>query len=129
MTRESQEAAVLERVREELLAEGYDVVLQPNKLMVPPFLGNVTPDALAFGPDKNLVIEVAAQTPATEIRVRQLSELVHVTPQEAESLRGLVSVRNRFIHGDLNVEVPCKRVAEMSLILRSLLERETGKAL
>src|SRR6185369_2110071 len=80
MIPETQEAAVLEQVRQDLLAEGCDVVIQPNRLMVPPFLGRMTPDAIAFGKEGNIIIEVARQSPANERRVRELSDLVRNTP-------------------------------------------------
>jgi uncharacterized protein YutE (UPF0331/DUF86 family) len=42
----------------QLEAEGYDVYLEPSKLLVPSFLGDFRPDALAIRPDKKLVIEI-----------------------------------------------------------------------
>lgn len=76
MSPDERELAILDRIRQELLADGYDVVIHPNRLMVPPFLGSFEPDALAFGKDRNLVIEVAAQSPSAQTRIRRLNELV-----------------------------------------------------
>lgn len=81
MTPESREDAILSRVREQLLAEGYDVVVHPNRLGLPTFLGDFVPDALAYGKEKNLVVEVATQSPRTERRVARLRELVEQQPE------------------------------------------------
>lgn len=80
MSTATREEAILERVKTELLAEGYDVVLRPNRLAIPPFLGSFTPDALAYGHGKNLVVEVASQSPHNERRLMRLRELVASEP-------------------------------------------------
>lgn len=72
MTPQEREAAILDRVREELVSEGYEVVLRPNALLGPPFLHGIRPDALAFRADKNLVVEVATRSPATDKKLREL---------------------------------------------------------
>lgn len=80
MTPQEREAAILDRVREELVSEGYEVVLQPNALLGPPFLHGMRPDALAFRADKNLVVEVATQSPATDKRLRELQSRLEGQP-------------------------------------------------
>jgi len=80
MSAATREEAILERIKAELVAEGYEVILKPNKLAVPPFLGSFSPDALAYGRGKNVVIEVASQSPHTEKRLRHLRELVARDP-------------------------------------------------
>lgn len=77
---DEREIAALERVNAELTAQGYQVILRPNSLLMPPFFGGMTPDAIALGKDKNLAIEVAVQNAATERRVRRLNELIQGTP-------------------------------------------------
>jgi uncharacterized protein YutE (UPF0331/DUF86 family) len=42
----------------QLEAEGYDVYLEPSKMLVPGFLGDFRPDAVAIRQDKKLVIEI-----------------------------------------------------------------------
>jgi len=74
------EAAILDRTREELISSGYEVILQPNKISVPTFLGEFRPDALAFKSDGNLVIEVATQSPQAEKRLFRLRDLVESQP-------------------------------------------------
>jgi REase_AHJR-like len=52
------ELGYLREMVPQLEAEGFDVYLQPSKLLVPSFLGDFRPDALALRKDKKLVIEV-----------------------------------------------------------------------
>lgn len=85
MTPQEREAAILDRVRQELVSEGYEVVLQPNALLGPPFLQGIQPDALAFRSDKNLVVEVATQGVATERKLQILQE--RLKGQEGWELR------------------------------------------
>lgn len=80
MKHREREAAILARVQQELLAEGYDVVIQPNRLMVPAFLGEFIPDALAFGNNKNLVVEVISQTSQAKKKVDHLNKLISNEP-------------------------------------------------
>ncbi|MBB6123833.1 hypothetical protein [Sphingobium subterraneum] len=80
MSPQDRERAILEEVQKNLISEGYEVVIYPNKLLVPPFLGSFRPDALAFRSDKNLVVEIATQSPSTERRLRDLREkMAHQT--------------------------------------------------
>jgi uncharacterized protein YutE (UPF0331/DUF86 family) len=74
------ESIILERVREELVAEGFDVVLEPNDLLLPNFLRGFRPDALAFGEGKNLVVEIASSTPRSKERVKVLQTLIADQP-------------------------------------------------
>jgi uncharacterized protein YutE (UPF0331/DUF86 family) len=76
MTSAARDDAILARVQEELEAEGYVVIAHPNRLTVPAFLGSFVPDALAYGKVRNLVVEVAAQSPQNEIRLNRLRELI-----------------------------------------------------
>lgn len=76
MSVQNREQAILEEVRKTLVSEGYEVVVQPSKLLIPEFLEGFQPDALAFRSDKNLIVEVATQSPAAGRRLRQLQELL-----------------------------------------------------
>lgn len=74
------EAAIIEEVRRNLIAEGYEVVVQPNRMLIPPFLEGYRPDALAFRSDKNLVVEVATQSPAAERKLRLIQQRLNGQP-------------------------------------------------
>jgi uncharacterized protein YutE (UPF0331/DUF86 family) len=80
MTAATREDAILSKVRQELEAEGYEVLVRPNRLAVPAFLGTFVPDALAFGKEKNVVVEVATQSPQNEVRLSRLRGLVEREP-------------------------------------------------
>lgn len=74
------ETEILEKVRQSLIAEGYEVVIEPNSLLLPAFLEGFRPDALAYRSDKNLIVEVATQSPAAEKRLKKLHSLVSNQP-------------------------------------------------
>lgn len=76
MTSYDREAEILEKVRQSLIAEGYDVVTEPNALLLPAFLRGYRPDALAFRSDKNLVVEVSTQNITAEKRLKKLQDLL-----------------------------------------------------
>lgn len=76
MTSLEREAEILDKVRQSLIAEGYEVVVEPNSLLLPTFLQGFRPDALAYRADKNLVVEVSTQSPLAEKRLKKLQELV-----------------------------------------------------
>jgi uncharacterized protein YutE (UPF0331/DUF86 family) len=80
MKHDEREEAILIRVQQELLAEGYNVVIHPNRLMVPTFLGQYNPDALAFGKGKNLVVEVISQNKRAKKKVDTLNSLINAQP-------------------------------------------------
>lgn len=73
---ETTEAGVLERLVPELEADGYDVYLHPNKPLLPSFLGDFRPDAVALRKDKNLVIEVVSQSPDASNKLAKLTKLL-----------------------------------------------------
>jgi hypothetical protein len=70
------EIDLLERMVPELEAEGYDVYLHPNRPLLPGFLGDFRPDAVALRKDKNLVIEVVGQSPGASDKLAKLTKLL-----------------------------------------------------
>jgi REase_AHJR-like len=54
------EAEVLRGVIPELVAEGYDVFVNPRPPLAPAFLGDLRPDAIAIRDDKKLVVEIVS---------------------------------------------------------------------
>lgn len=86
---ETAETLVLERLVRTLGAEGYEVYLHPNRLLIPTFLGDLSPDAIALRKDKNLVIEVSGRSQQAAQKLQELSALVQT--QEGWELR-VVSV-------------------------------------
>ena len=68
MSIETAESVVLERLVPELKSQGYDVFVHPGRQMVPAFLETYVPDVIALRDDKNLVIEIKAETIVMEDR-------------------------------------------------------------
>lgn len=59
MTEMTSEEQVLQREIARLESEGYDVFVHPRAPLVPDFLGDFVPDAVATGKGKKIVLEVA----------------------------------------------------------------------
>lgn len=74
------EAAILESVQASLHAEGYRVVVQPNRLDLPTFLQGMHPDAIAYGTNDNLVVEVVERTSQAEEKIRRYREAIEPQP-------------------------------------------------
>ena len=54
----SSETDFMRNLVPQLEAEGYEIFLQPQPPVLPPFFGNLRPDAIARGKGKNIVIEL-----------------------------------------------------------------------
>lgn len=73
---ESTEADVLQALLPRLEEEGYAVYLHPNRLLVPPFLKDYAPDAIALRADKSLAIEIVLrQTSDNKERLQRIARL------------------------------------------------------
>jgi hypothetical protein len=72
----SRERRVLEALQQKYEAKGFSFVKYPSRELIPPFLGDYTPDAIALGPHENIAIEVqtnaraSAEFPAAQIAER-----------------------------------------------------------
>jgi uncharacterized protein YutE (UPF0331/DUF86 family) len=76
MSPETQEAAVLENIVPQLEAEGFEVVMHPSRLRLPPFMQSYSPDAIALREDRNLAIEVVRKGSSSEKRLDKLRDLL-----------------------------------------------------
>jgi hypothetical protein len=77
------EREALDEVERRLAAQGYTLVRSPATSDLPPFLGNVQPDAIATGKPPNLIVEVIARDGSAEAeakKVRKLKELIAAHP-------------------------------------------------
>jgi uncharacterized protein YutE (UPF0331/DUF86 family) len=68
------ERAVLDTMVPEPVAEGYRVVIHPKQDMLPTFLQGYQPDMVAYKDNKNLAIEIKAQSPVARVKERVLRE-------------------------------------------------------
>lgn len=69
------EIEVLRQLVPELEGEGYDVFLHPNKPLLPAFLINYAPDAIALKSGNNLAIEVSSKSAKKEKRLERVTKL------------------------------------------------------
>ncbi|UCI08490.1 hypothetical protein [Mesorhizobium sp. B1-1-8] len=69
------EQTILEGLLPELEADGYQVIREPRRSIVPPFLGSYLPDLIALREDGNLAIEVASKSDPDSRRLDDIAKL------------------------------------------------------
>ncbi len=69
------EQTILERLLPELEADGYQVIREPRRSIIPPFLGSYLPDLIALREDGNLAIEVASGTDSGSRKLGDIAKL------------------------------------------------------
>jgi uncharacterized protein YutE (UPF0331/DUF86 family) len=80
MTPQGHEVAILERIQANLNAEGYRVVLRPDRYNLPDFLQDLRPDAVAFGERGNLVVEVVSRSNNTDQKLQRFRNALNGQP-------------------------------------------------
>jgi len=75
MRYEASEATLLESVLPDLEAEGFEVFANPSPPLLPPFMRDHSPDAIALRKDKKLAIEVLHEGAPSNRRPDRLREL------------------------------------------------------
>jgi hypothetical protein len=73
MSETGSEAQVLQREISRLESEGYDVFVHPRAPLVPEFLGDHVPDAVATRNGKKIVIEVATSSKLGSEKLREIA--------------------------------------------------------
>jgi uncharacterized protein YutE (UPF0331/DUF86 family) len=76
MSYEAIEATLLENVLPELEAEGFEVFTHPSPRILPAFMRECPPDAIALRKDKNLAIEILRESAPSNRRLDKLRELL-----------------------------------------------------
>lgn len=104
------ESAILERVKSNLSAEGFDVVLYPSALQLPHFLQKLKPDAIASRGAENLVIEVLSRSSGTDHKVRRYREAL--AGQDGWTLRTVWTSGNSV---PPKLDIPSKALLEERL--------------
>ena len=70
------EAEVLQTLLPELEQVGYDVYLHPHRTLLPPFLKDYVPDAIAIRDDNHIAIEIALRKSShRQDRIAQIAKL------------------------------------------------------
>jgi uncharacterized protein YutE (UPF0331/DUF86 family) len=76
-----------------------------------------------------LATDESAQRPKRPATViQELAQLGHISPETERSLRPLVLLRNRLVHGDFSVEPTRDQFDEIDRALRELLASEINEA-
>lgn len=112
------EVETLQRLVPELQAEGYEVYVHPNKPLIPEFLGNFPPDAIALRGDKNLVVEVMRQSPQASQKLERLTALLK--GREDWELRVV------WIEPKAQTSLPIQGINEVSSRLSEIKELAAG---
>jgi REase_AHJR-like len=74
-TSETTATYMLETIRPRFEAEGFDVFLHPSPSILPPFMKDYRPDAIAIGPQKKIAIQVVRPVENAE-KITQLQKLI-----------------------------------------------------
>ncbi|MCJ2133317.1 hypothetical protein MKK69_04435 [Methylobacterium sp. J-026] len=80
MSATERERRVLDLITSRLKAEGYDVFTQPARGLLPAFMRDYQPDAIALGRPRNIAIEVARDDTAARPKAAALSERFAQSP-------------------------------------------------
>lgn len=72
---EQSRQVIIEQLAPRLEADGYSVIFEPPRQMLPPFMEGYIPDAIAVGPQKKIAIEVIVEGEAAKNKERDLKRL------------------------------------------------------
>lgn len=75
------ERQLLEATARDLTAKGYDVVLEPSPNLLPAALSKFRPDAIAFGREPKLIVEIATEGTVAAAKVARLQEALAQNPE------------------------------------------------
>src|SRR5260370_12883527 len=75
MNHGASEATLLESILPDLESEGFEVFANPSAPLLPPFMRDHSPDAIALRKDKKLAIEVLHEGAPSNRRLDRLREL------------------------------------------------------
>jgi uncharacterized protein YutE (UPF0331/DUF86 family) len=74
LTTDTVERSLLDAATARYRADGFEVFIEPSPAILPPFMQDNRPDAIAIGPGKKIAIEVARSGGAAGERVKRLQE-------------------------------------------------------
>ena len=94
---ETTERYVLESLVPRYVAEGFDVFVHPSPSILPPFMQNDRPDAIAISPNRKITIELVRPSRSTDTKTKRLQQaiaqhqdwelrLFHAVPHTAEAI-------------------------------------------
>ncbi|RVO43465.1 hypothetical protein CN093_03925 [Sinorhizobium meliloti] len=118
------EQAVFESLVPKLQDEGFEVFIQPDRHLLPPFMNTYRPDAIALKPGKKLAIEVISDTWADSPKVRNLKALFQ--PHGDWELRVIFSPREGGAESSLVESTSARRIQETLDAVASIGEYAHG---
>lgn len=77
---EKSEADILRALQSRYEKDGYTFVPNPTRDLVPSFLGDYTPDALAISDQRSVIIEIKARNRGTDRRLAKIAAVVEAQP-------------------------------------------------
>jgi uncharacterized protein YutE (UPF0331/DUF86 family) len=80
MSTQQTESDVVRALVPELKAEGYEVYLHPNRILLPQSFGDFTPDILAIRGDEHMIVEVKLRSSRSDDQLRRIADLVRSQP-------------------------------------------------
>lgn len=101
MTDKITEAEFMQSLIPQLRSEGYEVYLQPTAPVVPPFLADLRPDAIAIGKGKKLIIELVTSESSEQKKTQALANLIKEHPDWELRVFVVTSARHT---GELQVQ-------------------------
>lgn len=107
------ERDVLSKMMPELRAEGYEVYLHPNRILLPPFFQDYTPDAIALRSDKNLAIQVSSRSSPPSQKLSKAIQLFENQPEWELRLIWIESVANEETVSIQTLPLMKDRIAEI----------------
>jgi hypothetical protein len=72
---EASETNLLDAVVSRYKAEGFEVFIHPSRAVLPPFLKDYRPDAVAIGPQRKIAIELVRSNAPSSDKISRLREL------------------------------------------------------
>lgn len=78
---ETSESTIVENLLPKYQADGFDVYVNPSPSILPPFMQDYRPDAIALKKDKKIAIEVVRSATGVDRKVRDITSLFADHPE------------------------------------------------
>ena len=74
------DAELLDPIVSRYKSEGFEVFIQPSRVILPAFFGGCRPDAIAIGPDRKIAIEIVRSNARSSDKIGRLRALLSAHP-------------------------------------------------
>lgn len=113
------ELDVLNRIVPELERDGYEVYIEPRKPLIPVFLGDFRPDAIALKDGRKLVIEVMRKSPRSSQKLDRITALFKDEVEWELKVVWVEPTSDPFVHQAQSVEIIENRIAQVEQIVEA----------